>query len=225
MYVYLHVCCINNWKEIFNKLLEDIIKSTLYNKVIEIRCNILTTNNDDLKYFNDSKIKIIGISDKLDLYEFSTINLLYEHSLLEDFNVLYIHTKGVKHNNTSSCVTDWVKYLSYFNIYKHETCINELSTYDVVGVNLQDEPILHFSGNFWWTKSQYIRKLKKCYYINYISPECWITESKIGNYLSLWNSNINHYNEKYEESNYVDKSINLDLAFKRIFNNTYSITQ
>ena len=67
--------------------------------------------------FNDNKIEIIGIHNNINLYEQSTINLLYEHFLIEDFNVLYLHTKCVKHNNTNIGVTDWVKYLSYFNIY------------------------------------------------------------------------------------------------------------
>lgn len=211
-YIYIHVCCINNWKDIFNKILYDIKNSELYIKIKKIKCNILTQNKDDLLFFNDNKIEIIGIHNNINLYEQSTINLLYEHSLIEDFNVLYLHTKGVKHNNTNISVTDWVKYLSYFNIYKHDICINELINYDVIGVNLKPEDSLsgnpiHFSGNFWWSKSMYIRKLNKCLYINYNSPEFWITEKKIGNYLSLWESNVNHYNQRYEENNYINKDI------------------
>jgi hypothetical protein len=215
-YIYIHVCCLNNWKEIFNKLLFDIKESKLYDKVTKIRCNILTKNNNDLNFFNDDKIEIIGTNNDIKLYEQSTINLLYEHSLLEDFNVLYIHTKGVKYNNKNINVTDWVKYLSYFNIYKHDICINELLNYDVIGVNLLKKPVLHFSGNFWWSKSKYIRKLNKCKYINYNSPEFWITENKNGNYLCLWISQTNHYCKRYEETNYINKPINLDLAYKFI---------
>jgi hypothetical protein len=200
MYIYIHVCCINNWKEIFKKLLLDIKLSGLHDKVKKIRCNILTSNKNDLYMFYSDKIEIIGISSDINLYEQSTINLLYEHSIHEDFDVLYIHTKGVKHNNSNPNVTDWVDYLSYFNIYKHDTCISHLKEYDAVGVNLIGNPI-HFSGNFWWSKSSYIKTLKKCEYICYNSSEFWITGFN-GRYLSLWNSNINHYHTCYKPNQY-----------------------
>ena len=202
-YIYFHICCINNWKDIFNKLMENIKKSRLYDNIKEIRCNILTKDND-LSFFSDPKIKIIGTSSNYNLYENSTINLLYEHSYQEDFNVLYIHTKGVTHKGSVN-VADWVNYLTYFNIYKYDICLEELKTNDTVGVNLQELPELHYSGNFWWSKSQYIRKLEKCQNKQYCSPEFWLTEKKIGNYVSLWLSNINHYNQRYMDENYINK--------------------
>lgn len=219
-YIYIHVCCINNWKEVFDTLILDIKKSGLYNKIHEIRCNILTENNDNLSFFNDDKINIIGKSSNLKLYETSTLKLLYEHALLEDFNVLYLHTKGIRHNNTNINVTDWVKYLSYFNIYKHDICISQLSNFDAVGVNLSTNPspqeqyVLHYSGNFWWSKSKYIKRLNMPVHLNYNSPEFWITETRKGNYLSLWQSNTNHYLGRYTEDNYVNRNINIERAYK-----------
>ena len=203
-YIYIHICCINNWKDIFNKLFFNIKESGLYNIITKIKCNFLTKNKEDAYYIKDDKIEIIGIKDDLNSYEPSTLNLLYEHAFLEKFNVLYIHTKGVKHNNTNPCVTDWTHYLSYFNMYKYDICIKNLEEYDTVGVNLQDVPQLHYSGNFWWSKSDYIKKLKRCEN-SYHSPEFWITEKKIGKYLGLWLSNVNHYICRYDESNYKNK--------------------
>jgi hypothetical protein len=57
-YIYIHVCCINNWKEIFNKLLFDIKESKLYDKVTKIRCNILTKNNNNLSFLMMIKLKL-----------------------------------------------------------------------------------------------------------------------------------------------------------------------
>ena len=209
------MCCFNTWQDIFKQLIADVKESGLYFKVNEIRCNVLTTNNQDIYWLSeyDAKIKIIGASNNLNLFETPTLNLLYEHSKAEDFNVLYIHTKGIRHTN-NPCITDWVKYLTYFNIYRHDICMEELSNYDAVGVNLHDEPRLHFSGNFWWSKSQYIRKVGQCNYNEYNSPEFWLTEQKIGNYLSLWLSNTNHYTTRYEEDKYKDKIVNLNVAKK-----------
>lgn len=208
IYIYIHICCINNWKNTFLNLYLNIKNSGLYNIIKGIKCNILSANKLDVLFFNnlnDSKIEVIGIDNDLNLYETPTINLLYDHALSEDFYVLYIHTKGVKHNDTNRNVTDWINYLTYFNIQKYDTCIKSLLEYDTVGVNLNTYNCpTHYSGNFWWSKSEYIKKLEKCIYNNYNSPEFWLTEKKIGKYLSLWNSNIDHYNERYAEHNYCD---------------------
>lgn len=206
-YIYIHVCCINNWKEIFNNLLFCIKDSGLYNIVCKIRCCILTQNKDDLGVFSDEKIEIIGVYEDIGLFETPTINAIHAASLTDDFNVLYIHTKGVNHFNTQKgvYVLDWVKCLTYFNIYKHSICMDKLKEYDAVSINLTKYPVLHFSGNFWWSKSEHIRTLPMLVYREYNSPEYWITEKKDGSYLSLWNTNIIHYFEPYDESNYIDK--------------------
>ena len=169
-YIYIHVCCINNWKEVFNKLYYNIKTSGLYDIVKSIKCNVLSENNNIIDFFsglNDDKLEVVGISNDLSLYETPTINLLYQHSLEEDldFNVLYLHTKGVKHNNNNINVNDWIDYLTYFNITKYETCINYLEDYDAVGVNLQNGNVeTHYSGNFWWTNSNFSHNYIKWWY-------------------------------------------------------------
>ena len=204
-YVYIHVCCINNWKQVFTMLLNKIKTTGLYDNIREIRCGIL--GKYDIAFFNDPKINIIYNSSDMTLYETPTINLLHQHSLEEDFNVLYIHTKGVKTNGENANVNDWTNYLCYFNIGHHATNVRLLHEYDCVGVNLQGDSPFHYSGNYWWSKSQYIRNLEKCVYTQYCSPEFWLTEKKLGTYVSLWNSNVNHYHQSYSEDNYVNKDI------------------
>jgi len=209
IYVYIHVCCINNWKAVFTNIYSNIRNSGLYDIITGIKCNVLSTDVQDALFFkelNDSKIEILGINNNLDLYETPTINMLYDHACKEDFYVLYLHTKGVRHNDTNINIIDWVNYLIYFNIGKYENCIKNLLEYDTVGVNLYFENSIaptHYSGNFWWSKSSYIRRIDKCVYTKYISPEVWITEKNIGKYMGLWKSNVNHYNTRYEKHNYT----------------------
>ena len=41
-----------------------------------------------------------------------------------------------------------------------EYCIQQLSKYDVIGVNWRDmPPTSHFCGNFWYSSTRYLRKL------------------------------------------------------------------
>jgi len=200
-YIYLHVCCIHNWEEVFLQLLTKIKESGLYEKIEKIRCVLLTSNGVSDHLFQDPKIELIGVFRNLNLYEQATLHPLYDHAQTEDFYVLYLHTKGVRHNNTNPCILDWVNYLSYFNIEQHETCIQGLETHDTVGVNLQKDPCEHYSGNFWWAKSSHLRTLQKCVYNCYNSPEFWVTSGP-GKFLNLASSKVNHYTERYPPSMY-----------------------
>lgn len=201
IYVYIHICCIHNWKEVFAQLVSDIKTSGLYDKIEKIRCVVLTANGISDELFQDPKIQLLSVHRNVNLYEIATLHPLYDHAQTEDFYVLYLHTKGVRHNNTNPCVLDWVKYLSYYNIEQHEKCIEGLETNDTVGVNLIQDPCVHYSGNFWWSKSSHLRTLQKCVYNCYNSPEFWITSGN-GKFLNLASSGVNHYTDLYPPSLY-----------------------
>ena len=164
IYIYFHICCINNWKEIVTNLFFKIRNSGLCHLIKEIKCVIL---GDYYNSITEPKMNIIFQSTIVELAEKVTINLLYDDCInsTEEFNILYIHSKGINHFNGKfqKNVYDWVEYLCYFNIYNFQLCLNELNTCDAIGVNLHkamniDVP-LHYSGNFWWSKSSHVRKL------------------------------------------------------------------
>jgi hypothetical protein len=209
IYIYFHICCVNNWKTIVNDIVEAIQDSGLYDKVVEIRCGILGQLSDAVlshPIFSLSKVKILFHSIDLNAFERPTLRKLYDHahSTDEDFSVLYIHSKGVRWNGQNPCVTDWVEYLTYFNIVKHDSCLRNLNHCDVVGVNLHHEPTSHFSGNFWWSHSEYIKKLDPTIDQSYNGPEFWICQNGIGgHYKSLWNSNVNHYEQRFTLDKYI----------------------
>jgi hypothetical protein len=215
IYVYFHVCCINNWKDTFLFLYANIKHSGLYSRTRAIRCNILSPYPEEtIAFFQllcDNKIEIIGLSDDISLHEIPTINMLHRDacSATEDYNILYIHTKGVRHRGLNPHVIDWMKYLAYFNIYRYDLCLSKLKEYDTVGVNMikYPHPTLHYSGNFWWSKTQYIRTLEPCVYQNYNSPEFWLTEKEQGKFCCLWNSHVDHYIQPYREEQYVRNSL------------------
>lgn len=188
--------------QVVETFLSQIKSSGLYEKIDKIKCVLLTTTGVPDDIFRDKKIELLGVYADLQLYEQATLHHLYEHALTEDFYVLYLHSKGVKHNQQNPYIQDWVDVLSYFNIQKHETCIQHLEEYDAVGINLSSEPCTHYSGNFWWSKSSHIRTLQKCTYTCYNSPEFWIT-SMPGKFFSLWTSGVNHYKERYPPSLYI----------------------
>jgi hypothetical protein len=155
----------------------------------------------------NGKVIIQNVSYDMKLNETSTLKALRNdcvNNTSDEFDVLYLHSKGVTHydnpvpvycmgdgdcilNNSSHQLTKggpkrihdphiikmtsyvtirtWVDYLLYFNVSHWQECVNELQQgHDACGVNLKGgydnhKDNYHFSGNFWWAKSEYIKKL------------------------------------------------------------------
>jgi hypothetical protein len=210
-YIFFHICFINNWVDVVNKLFDKIKSSGLYDKVDGIYCGVLgDKNNLSHPLFSDPKVNMLYHSENMTFFERPTLYYLHELSKKSDFNVLYIHSKGIQHNGTNPCVEDWVDYLTYFNITRFQDCLKRLESSNVVGVNLQKEEyaeIYHFSGNFWWSKSSYIRKLNPNIDPSYTGPEYWITTGKDGMFSSLFNSYVNHYTDRFLPEQYVGHEI------------------
>lgn len=105
-------------------------------------------------------VNIIDIRDisQPNIYEGQTLELLHKRCSEVDINVLYIHSKGVRKSGYA-CVANWREVLNYFCITQWAKCLKNLETSDVVGVSdkLSHDSIL--SGNFWWSKSSYIKTL------------------------------------------------------------------
>ena len=72
-----------------------------------------------------------------------------------DAMILYLHTKGVG-KEINQAIEDWVAYMIYFLIDKWSVCLDALKTHKTVGVDLRPEFYLHYSGNFWWSRADYM---------------------------------------------------------------------
>ena len=178
------------------------------------------TRSDILR---DHKIRILFHSEDLSLSEVPILNLLIDASQTEDFRVLYLHTKGVTKPDNRN-VADWLDYMLYFNVHLYRFALQALEYNDCCGVNYQDR---HYSGNFWWSKSEYIRDLDKLSLSadrDYLAPEMWLTCRGLENNarrtactpVSLWTSGVNHYDAPYPRSRYADGVRTYDVRFKRL---------
>ena len=78
IYIYIHICTINNWLDVFTNLIMNIKKSGLYDIIREIRCFCLSTLDKFPEIFNDKKIIIVKQNPRFELYERFTLNNLYE---------------------------------------------------------------------------------------------------------------------------------------------------
>ena len=215
--IYFHIATIGKYQDIFDEIYSQIIESNLINQVGSI--NLCIVGQGDLIIQENDKIKIYQDSD-ISSGEFFTLDLLktFSDSVEQNHKILYLHTKGVT-TPDNPCIDDWRKYMTYFNINQYEKCLYSLNQYDSCGVDLVDDPTLHYSGNIWWANSSYIKKLPTINEIKFPktppilsirhNAEFWIGMGN-GNLKSLWNSNINVYERhlhQYPKIKYVCNSL------------------
>ena len=204
---FIHSCTIDNVISTLIRLFDSIINSKLINKldliVINNIGNNISISNLDLPVEYIKKIHLINYSDNPLFYEIPTMNLIHSFSLFNpNVKLLYIHTKGISLTFTPM-IDDWINLLIYFNIDKHDICIKELDNFNCIGCNYLLKPENHFSGNFWWSKTDYICKLDRIDQLIRHYAEFWLCSNKYAKIKSLHNSNVNHYKERYPPENYI----------------------
>ena len=155
--IFVHICPVGNWRYILNEQMSLIISSGLYNKISKLyyccigkKCNLVN------KFFKKiSKSKNLSYYENEKIFEIETINSIIKYSKKnKDTYILYLHTKGV-----TSKANYWRNLMNYWNIIKHEDCISCLKKgFNTVGINLLIFKN-HYSGNFWWANSNYLKKL------------------------------------------------------------------
>lgn len=220
--VYINIAVFGSVNQVLFNLINRIKQSGLYdscNKIFLVfngPSNLISFEITGDKFFK------IEANENILKCEFPTLDLIWNHcSKEDDLNILYLHTKGVTKPGFQN-VEDWTNYLSYFNINKWQDRIKDLEMYDCTGVNFMgsandifEHPStwgygkapLHYSGNFWWSKSSHIKKLPNPiswlpdnnYQRWRVMAEMWVCQVQQGKYYSAHSSNVNHYIKPYPE--------------------------
>lgn len=167
--VFWHIAQIGNWAPV---VAEQASKLSVFPRVIVGKLGGQPLDLPD-------NCTVAYESAVLSEYEYPTLNLLYDHCKRHNCLVLYLHTKGVsygaaKYENIKQFwahlgvpdletlqknIVEWRRYMEHYVIGRREKCWKELEGgKDLAGVSYQNDPP-HFMGNFWWARSDYIRKL------------------------------------------------------------------
>jgi hypothetical protein len=205
--IFIHIALLDGWYERLSMYLFLIKTSGLLSKVDNIYLCFVGDNSISKLDFDNTileKIIVKRVDANLNTFEVPTQKLLYDFCCInKNCNVLYIHTKGVG-KEINLCIEDWITYMLYFLVEKHNDVLDLLKTYNTVGVDLREEPTLHYSGNFWWTKSSHISSLPDPLLFKDLSKypnplnserhnqEFWICHIRDKNY-SMWDCGINCY--------------------------------
>jgi hypothetical protein len=180
-------------------------------KVKEVQ--VITINNiglrlDHAQYESiDPRIIVVHSSDNPLEFELPTLRFMHEFSLNSpNTKVLYVHTKGISYPKGDSRYEpglDWINYMLHFLCEKSENCLRLLDTHDVVGCNFSESPKPHFSGNFWWATTKYLKGLELNSLVDKMSAEWWLQSGEAKpNKAILWNSGKNHFQERYPQEAY-----------------------
>jgi len=170
--IFWHICELNNFRDIVIDQYESLYESGLLDNIERVYVCYTGANKENINFLlnKHNKIQLINYTNKYKEYERPCLHKLLEWSQTNESNILYIHTKGVSHPHNHN-VWLWRKMLEHYLIRNYKQCINYLNNYDIVGINLTDigtadklvneNHKMHFSGNFWWSKTSYIRTLPK----------------------------------------------------------------
>jgi len=160
--------------------------------------------------YTDPRIQIHHESDDTTMFELPTLRRISEFSKkFPDSKVLYLHTKGVSYGKSHSQynnVIDWVNYMLYFLCSKKEQCLNLLQSYDAVGCDRVSTPRNHYSGNFWWATTNYIRGLSVETLKIKHDAEWWILSGECKSYEMFPNTHDRYIHPTPRET-YVEKEL------------------
>jgi len=155
-----------DWENILKNQIFKIQRSDLHEKSEKIFVSCLGPEPNKIKLDKiiPKKFEIVLFSTNAKLYEFPILEFLKNKSEKDKFYAWYIHAKGVISGRKNKIIKYWRHHLEYFIINKYENCVKTLNDgYDCCGIWQDDITQLpnveHFSGNFWWANSKYIKKL------------------------------------------------------------------
>ena len=222
---FLHIATMGVYQEIFDEMMGTIIKSNMLDKV-ELNICIVGDEILNVKEINNVKVhKVGGINE----FEFATHQLIEDeiHKTEENIKILYFSGLGVTGN--SEFKKSWRAYLTYFVVTQFEECLKALDDgYDVCGVDWRTDPIPHYSGNFWWSNSNYLKTLPKVQTLNKPdSPRVLTLRHNAEMYIGmsqnvkpriLHQSNVSQYErhlKTYDSTMYLDNILTENIVKSR----------
>ena len=193
---FIHSCnmAINGTSSLDN-LLAQLSASSLLDLLDLVVVNNIGIPLDATKYVSDKKIKFIQCSNNSKLFERPTLQLMNEFGKQNSgVKILYLHTKGITYTPNTPVYTNiqaWIAYMLHFLL--SSSCLSLLDEYDTLGCNYYEGPYKHYSGNFWWIRSDYLATLNLDRLVSKADAEWWCLSGKNVRMKELYRSNVNHF--------------------------------
>ena len=211
MEIYIHAYCRNHYSKIILDKIQKFRASGLFDAMDRLYIGFSGVRESDREFMDDlksfsSKISIMDYTwrQKFPDSECETLNLMKFRAEMSDKNIpmMYCHTKGVSHQHPELIrrMSAWTRYLDLYTIHNWKENVEALNNHDAAGGNWIHNPS-HYSGNFWWTNSNFLKTLPYLTQDNVKNlnrGELWIG---LGDPDRLFKHKVlnpvNHYNEYY----------------------------
>jgi len=209
MDIFFHVYLKNDFSHILLSKFKKFKASGLYEKANKIYLTLFGDIEQHQEFLTDLKdlyikIEYVNITNKEFNNEADTLNFMLKKAESYEKNtpMLYVHTKGASYTHPilKKNINAWVRYLDLYTIYKWEECLAGLRDNDAAGGLYEASNPKHFSGNFFWANSEYIKSLpriNKSNIDNYNRGEFWI----LSNTSKVYSLKDNPTTDRYQ--NYV----------------------
>lgn len=184
IFVVYHIFAVGSWKELVRKQLNRIIDSGLYDNANQIwlTINLGHSTEDEIKDFLKDYDKVNFEIHTQNYAEYPGIKKVRSLAVENDAKIFYFHTKGVSNNWVTfnekqpsiekiTNVNSWRECMEYFLMDRWEECVSLLDSNDNVGVSCNGG---WYWGNFWWSKSEHIRKTREVELWNRWDYESWL---------------------------------------------------
>jgi hypothetical protein len=177
-------------------LIKSLTESGLHEATDEIRIGVVSESGkvEPDERLTDPKFTIVYVGTCKE-YERATLHHMRKRAENETCKYWYLHTKGLRHFGTprEKSVINWIDIMLYWNVTKWRDAVQKLDSYDTYGCmrNELSKGSCHYSGNFWWAKSNYIATLPEKIRKNYCEPEDWIGLNLKVKAFSAWNHRFN----------------------------------
>ena len=209
--IFYHMYCVSDCVDRFFKTYSKVKESGLLDICNNV--NVVLVGDDKvgryvtkINFLNKVKTICFSSDTKGEMNTLKTIQDFCQSA--RDSHVLYLHSKGASRGKNQN-IESWVNYMEYFLIEKHAVCLEKLKDHDTVGVEFFEKPMKHYSGNFWWANSNYIKTLptfEEGIKNSSISDPRWYCEFWLMNSnckpCNLHSSNTDLYGAVYDETNY-----------------------
>lgn len=127
--------------------------------------------------FFSSFYKIDYQGENVEQFEFPTLGRLGAYCKANpSARVLYFHNKGARFSPPRDVVEHWREFMEYYTLHRYQDCLYELERKEIVvcGQAARSGPTIHFAGNFWWAKCEYVNKLPELDRASRHNAEFWI---------------------------------------------------
>ncbi|MCH4100455.1 MAG: hypothetical protein LKF06_07655 [Prevotella sp.] len=182
IYGMYHIYCDTGWEKLVSLQMSHLKASGLFFRTKRFFVSCITVHPGDIEKLKmiipDDRLQIISVSSDAHLYEYPALDYIKRKCDAGDCYFYYFHTKGISYH--ASRKSDyhfkkfkrneeaWRNLMEYFLMDKWEVAVNVLNEgYDTYGSYRYPPQYPHqpghfymYAGNFWWVRSEYVRKLQ-----------------------------------------------------------------